>query len=146
VFSEDGWRAFRQPSALGVHLRSRGTNDMSESRPAVVAVQDEAARAWVISGADFLSGVFGRTGRWFGDVAQKFAALLADLLGPAVFLAYSLTAWDMASSFGWASSFIISSGPLSNWLVWLALAIILNLAASILKRRTQNDAGAQAQE
>jgi hypothetical protein len=119
---------------------------MSESRPGAVAVQSEAARTWGISGVDLLSGAFGHAGRWFGEIAQKFAALLADLLGPAVFLAYSLTAWDMASSLGWTSSFIVSSGPLSNWLVWLAFAIIMNLAASILKRRTLNDADTQTRD
>jgi hypothetical protein len=81
----------------------------------------------------------GQTGKWFGDTAQKFASLLSDLMGPGIFTAYSLTAWSLASNLGWTGPFLVATGPLSNWLVWLGLAVTLNMAASILKRRTQTD-------
>jgi hypothetical protein len=111
---------------------------MSETQITAVAVQTESTRPWSggvwHAAAGFLSGA----GSWAGDFAQRFAALLSDLMGPAVFSAYALTAWSLASGFGWTDSFLFSAGPLSNWLVWLAFAILLNFAASILKRHTQS--------
>lgn len=78
-------------------------------------------------------------GFWASDTAQQFGALLSDLLGPAVFTLYSITAWSLASNLGWTDSFLFSSGPLANWIVWLGAAILLNVSASILKRRIQNE-------
>lgn len=112
---------------------------MSEIQTTAVAVQTETTRPWVGGVLQAMHGFLRRTGGWAGDFAQRFAALLSDLMGPAVFSAYALAAWSLASSFGWTDSFIFSAGPLSNWLVWLAFAILLNFAASILKRHTQNE-------
>jgi hypothetical protein len=58
-------------------------------------------------------------------------------MGPAVFCAYAFAFWSLAANLGWTDSFIFSTGPLSNWLVWLGIAILTNLAASVLLRRTQ---------
>ncbi len=112
---------------------------MSETQTTVVAVQAESARPWVGSVLQATTGLFSRTGGWAANFAQRFAALLSDLMGPAVFSAYALAAWSLTSNLGWTDSFIFSAGPLSNWLVWLAFAILLNFAASILKRHTQNE-------
>lgn len=81
--------------------------------------------------------VLGRAGAWAGDTAQEFGALLSALMGPAVFSAYALAFWSLAANLGWTNTFFFSSGPLSNWLVWLGLALLVNLAASILKRHVQ---------
>ncbi len=40
---------------------------------------------------------------------------------------------------GWTNTFVFASGPLSNWLIWFSIAVIVNLAASVLRRRTQNE-------
>jgi hypothetical protein len=109
---------------------------MSEIRIAVIT---EPFRAWVGAGAQSASDAAGQVGKWLGDTAQKFASLLSDLMGPGVFTAYSLTAWSLASSLGWTGPFVVTTGPLSNWLVWLGFAISLNVAASILRRRTRTD-------
>jgi len=106
-------------------------------RTSGIAVVTEPFRAWVGAGAHSALDVAGQAGKWFGDTAQKFASLLSDLMGPGVFTAYSLTAWSLASSLGWTGPFLVATGPLSNWLVWLGFAISLNVAASILKRRTR---------
>ena len=111
---------------------------MSETPITAVAVRTQSARPWVGGVLQALTGFLSRTGSWAGNFAQRFAALLSDLMGPAVFSAYALAVWSLASSFGWTESFIFSAGPLSNWLVWLAFAILLNFAASILKRHTQS--------
>jgi hypothetical protein len=113
---------------------------MSEIRTTGIAVRIEPFRAWMGAGAQSALDVLGQTGRWFGDTAQKFASLLSDLMGPSIFTAYSLTAWSLASNLGWTGPFLVSTGPLSNWLVWLGFAVTLNVAASILKRHTQGDA------
>jgi hypothetical protein len=110
---------------------------MSEIRTSGIAVRTEPFRAWVGAGAQSALDALGEAGKWFGDTAQNFASLLSDLMGPAVFTAYSLTGWNLASNLGWTGPFLFSTGPLSNWLVWLGFAVTLNVAASILKRRTQ---------
>jgi hypothetical protein len=110
---------------------------MSEIRTTGIAVRIEPFRAWVGAGAQSALDAVGQAGKWFGDTAQNFASLLSDLMGPAVFTVYSLTAWNLASNLGWSGPFLFSTGPLSNWLVWLGFAVTLNVAASILKRRTQ---------
>jgi hypothetical protein len=84
------------------------------------------------------STVLGRAGAWAGDTAQEFGTLLSALMGPAVFSAYAFAVWSLAANLGWTDTFVFPSGPLSNWLVWLALAIVVNAASSILKRHTQS--------
>ncbi|HLH01172.1 MAG TPA: hypothetical protein VKX25_00250 [Bryobacteraceae bacterium] len=77
-----------------------------------------------------------RIGVWATDTAQEFATLLSALMGPAVFSAYALALWSLASSLGWTNSFLFASGPLSNWLVWSAIAVAIHAAAVILDRRS----------
>lgn len=112
---------------------------MPETRTTAVAVRNEPARAWVLSAAQVAGEVFGRTGGWAADTAQQFGALLAALMGPAVFSVYALALWSLAANLGWTNSFVFSSGPLSNWLIWVGLAILVNLAASVLKRHAQSE-------
>ncbi len=112
---------------------------MSEIRTTGIAVRIEPFRAWVGAGAQSTFDTLGEAGKWFGDTAQKFASLLSDLMGPGIFTAYSLTAWSLASNLGWTGPFLVTTGPLSNWLVWLGFAVTLNVAAGILKRRTQTE-------
>ena len=108
---------------------------MPDTRTTAIAITSETPRApglWpvLVAGAS-------RAGAWAGDTAQEFGALLAVLMGPAVFLGYAFTAWSLASNLGWTNTFLFSSGPLSNWLVWLAIAVLVNVSASILYRRTR---------
>lgn len=60
-------------------------------------------------------------------------------MGPAVFSAYAFAFWSLAANLGWTDTFLFASGPLSNWLVWLGIAILINLAASVLRRHTEAD-------
>jgi hypothetical protein len=59
-------------------------------------------------------------------------------MGPAVFSAYAFAFWSLAANLGWTNSFIFTAGPLSNWLVWVGIAILTNVAASVLLRHTQS--------
>jgi hypothetical protein len=122
-----------------IEKTDKARSEMSEIRTTGIAVRIEPFRSWVGAGAQSALEAFGHAGKWFGDTAQKFASLLSDLMGPGVFTAYALTAWSLASNLGWTGPFLVSTGPLSNWLVWLGFAVTLNVAANILKRRTQSE-------
>ncbi len=108
---------------------------MPETRTTAIAIRTGTQRAAGLLQAS--NTIFSRAGAWATGTAQEFGALVAALMGPAVFSGYALAAWSLASNFGWTSSFLFTSGPLSNWLVWLTIAILVNTAASILRRRTR---------
>lgn len=110
---------------------------MPEIRTTAIAIRTETARAAGLLQAT--GTIFSRAGVWATDTAQEFGALVAALMGPAVFAAYAFAFWSLASNLGINDSFLFSSGPLSNWLVWLAIAVVVNLAASILRRRTRQN-------
>lgn len=110
---------------------------MSESRTSAVAIRIEPARAWAIGALQSTGAALGNAGVWAGETAQQFGAVLSALLGPAVFSAYAFAFWSLAANLGWTDTFLFVAGPLSNWLVWLAIAILVNVASSILKRHTR---------
>ncbi len=110
---------------------------MLETRMTAVAVRTEPARAWVISAAQGAGELLGRAGVWASDTAQHFGAVLAALMAPAVVSVYAFAIWSLAANLGWTDTFVFPSGPLSNWLIWFGLAILVTLAASVLTRHTQ---------
>ncbi len=112
---------------------------MPETRTTAIAVLTEPARAWVLNAAQGAGEVFVRAGAWAGDTAQQFSVLLSVLMAPAVFSAYAFALWSLAGNLGWTDTFVFASGPLSNWLIWLAIAVLVNLAASVLKRCTRSE-------
>jgi hypothetical protein len=62
---------------------------------------------------------------------------LGVFLTPAAVLTGTLAAWRLGVDLGWAKSFFIAEGLWSHWQVWLALTIVLQLAAFRLKRLGQ---------
>lgn len=106
----------------------------------MIAVRIEPVRAWTVGLWQGAADLIAPVADWAGGTAQKFGAMLAALLGPAVFSAYAVAVWSLAGDLGWTDTFVFSSGPLSNWFLWLGLAILLNIAASILKRHTLSEA------
>jgi hypothetical protein len=60
-------------------------------------------------------------------------------MGPAIFSVYAFAFWSLADNLGWTNTFVFHSGPLSNWLVWSGIAVIVSLAAGILRRHTQEE-------
>jgi hypothetical protein len=78
-----------------------------------------------------------RAAGWAGETAQNFGALVSALMGPAVLCAYAIALWSLSAGFGWTDSFLFTSGALSNWMVWLAVAILIHVAASVLRRRIE---------
>jgi hypothetical protein len=65
---------------------------------------------------------------------KAFALALAALLTPASLVAFTMAIWRVAADLHWTGDFIISSGFLSHWQVWLIAASLLLLCASILNR------------
>ncbi len=130
----------RKLSALHVHQEwQQRLNEMPESRTTAIAVWTEPARAWTLSAFQVAGATLSHGITWAGDTAQRFGALVSALMGPAVVSVYALAVWSLASNLGWTDTFVFSTGPLSNWLVWLAIAILVHLAAGILTRRTQSE-------
>jgi len=62
-------------------------------------------------------------------VALAFGALLV----PASLMAYVLGFWRLASDMGMTGEFTIN-GLFSHWQVWIALAALLHLGATVLSR------------
>lgn len=100
----------------------------------VIAIRTEPVRAWTLAAWQAVGSFSATAGAWAADTAQRFGALVSALMGPAVFSAYAFAFWSLAASLGWTNTFVFPAGPLSNWLVWLGIAVLVNLAASILKR------------
>jgi hypothetical protein len=65
---------------------------------------------------------------------RSVAATAAALLTPFSVLAFALGGWRLAADLEWAARFAIASGPLSHWQVWLAFALLLQIAAALLNR------------
>jgi hypothetical protein len=112
---------------------------LPEPRTATIAIQTDAGRAWPISVIQMTVRAAVRTGAWAGQTAQTFGSLVSTLMGPAVLSGYVLAGWSLAQNLGWTNTFIFSTGPLSNWFVWLGLAFSIHAAAHILKRHTHVD-------
>lgn len=109
------------------------------SRSTAVAVRIEPLRTWTAGLWQNTADVTAPIGSWAAETAHKFGALLSALMGPAVFSAYAIAVWSLASDLGWTNTFLFLSGPLSNWFLWLGLAILLHLAASVLERHSLDD-------
>jgi hypothetical protein len=109
---------------------------MTEARTTAVAIRTEPTRTWTIGLFQAVGAGLGRTGIWAVDTAQTFGTLLSVLMGPAVFSAYAFAFWSLAANLGFTDTFPYTSGPLSNWLMWLGISIVVHLASGVLKRRT----------
>lgn len=68
------------------------------------------------------------------DRPKALALALAALLTPLALAAFTMAFWRIAADLHWTGDFIISTGLLSHWQVWLIAASVLLLCASILNR------------
>ena len=57
--------------------------------------------------------------------------------GPAALSAYVFACWALTANVGLTRAFPWSTGPLSNWMVWFGLALLLNLVASSSNREIE---------
>ncbi len=111
---------------------------MQESQTLAVTVPSKAElfRAWSLNTFQAAGQILPRTGAWAADTAQKFGSLVSALMGPAIVSAYTVAAWSLAANLGWTDSFFFTAGPLSNWFVWLGVAVLVHAASGILRRHT----------
>ncbi|HLJ48159.1 MAG TPA: hypothetical protein VKU01_19225 [Bryobacteraceae bacterium] len=56
------------------------------------------------------------------------------MLTPVAVLAAALGAWRFGADLGWTSHFVITSGLLSHWQAWFAVAIAMHTTARNLKK------------
>ncbi len=110
-----------------------------EPRINVVALRAENSRSWPLVVLEASGLVVERVGVWAADTAQQFGALVAALMGPAVLSVYAFVAWSLAANLGWTDTFVFKTGPLSNWMIWMAVAALATLAADILRRRSRTE-------
>jgi len=112
-----------------------GVQTMSEPRTVLKVERVHPVTAWM--GAFSQSSIAGlsRTGAWAANTAQQFGSIVAVLMGPAVLSVYAFALWSLTSEMGWTDSFPFSAGPLSNWIIWLFLAVLLHISAHILRRQ-----------
>ena len=111
-----------------------------EPRSTAVAIRAENSRSWptvVLQGSVF---VLERIGAWAADTAQQFGTMVAALMGPAVLSVYAVVAWCLADNLGWTDSFVFRTGPLSNWMIWMGIAVLVTMAANILRKRSKAEA------
>lgn len=112
---------------------------MNEPRVTAVTIEQGRTSVPTVGLVQATMAALSRVGTWAGDTAQQFAMLVAILMGPAVFSAYAFAIWALAGNLGWTDSFVFASGALSNWLVWLGVAVLVNTAAAILKKHTRSE-------
>jgi hypothetical protein len=74
---------------------------------------------------------------------QQLLRVASALAVPTAGIFYALAAWRLAADLGWAGDFFVSSGPLSRWQIWVALAAGLQLAARSLSRAVPPARGQQ---
>jgi hypothetical protein len=110
-----------------------------EPRSTVVALRAENSRSWPNLVLQSSGLVVERVGVWAGDTAQQFGALVAALMGPAVLSVYAVVAWSLADNLGWTDTFVFKSGPLSNWMIWMGVAVLATSAASILRKHSRTE-------
>jgi LPXTG-motif cell wall-anchored protein len=110
-----------------------------EPRSSVVALRAENSRSWPILILQSSNFALERVGSWAADMAQQFGAIVAALMGPAVLSVYAFVAWSLAANLGWTDTFVFRTGPLSNWMVWMGAAVLVSIAASILRKRSRTE-------
>lgn len=108
-----------------------------EPRSTVVAIRAESVRSWPILVQTSSVLVLERAGVWAADTAQQFGAMVAALMAPAVLSVYAFVAWSLAANLGWTDTFVFKTGPLSNWMIWMGIAVLVSLAANVLRKRSR---------
>ncbi len=110
-----------------------------EQRSTAVAMRAENIRSWSTAVLQGSILVLERIGVWAADTAQQFGAMVAALMAPAVLSVYAVVAWSLAANLGWTDSFVFKTGPLSNWMIWMSIAVLVSLAADILRKRSRTE-------
>jgi DMSO/TMAO reductase YedYZ heme-binding membrane subunit len=65
---------------------------------------------------------------------RHIAGAVAALLTPAAVVAAVIAAWRIGSDIGLTGQFAFTDGVFSHWQIWIAIAAVLQFAASLLNR------------
>jgi hypothetical protein len=115
--------------------KNKGLNLMAQQQSEVKVDRLNPAITWTAAFTQTIGIAVNRTGAWAATTAQKSAAVVAVLMGPAVLSVYAFAVWSLTSEMGWTDSFPFTSGPLSSWIIWAGLAVSLHCAAIILRKQ-----------
>jgi hypothetical protein len=67
----------------------------------------------------------------------QVAKAIGFLLSQTALVAFVFAAWRLGSDLNWTGEFFVSSGLLSHWQVWLAIAIMARIGVTYLNRLDQ---------
>lgn len=70
--------------------------------------------------------------------ARQLAPAVSSLMTPVAATGYAMALWRLGSDLNWFSTFFISSGLLSRWQVWFALAVATQVAAQQIRRSSSS--------
>jgi hypothetical protein len=127
-----------KPSWIYWHPTSQEKLDKTMSEPQIIAVGERASviAGWMSALSHAAGILVARAGSWATKTSQQFGSVVSALMGPAIVSAYALAFWSLSSNIGWTGAFMVTSGPLSNWMVWVGIAVILHIAAALLRRQS----------
>ena len=74
------------------------------------------------------------------------AAMSVLLLTPAAMIAMVFGFWRLGEDLGWTTSFLVSQGLFSHWVVWMALSVGLKKTATIATRGAQTESVANSHD
>ena len=70
---------------------------------------------------------------------RQLALTLSRWLNPASLAASILALWRLGYDLNWTGGFAFSGGLFSHWQVWMAMAVCLQVFASLLNRYGRGD-------
>ena len=71
------------------------------------------------------------------DLRDQVALIVLMITGPTLLSTYVFAVWCLTANMHLTNSFPWSAGPLSNWMIWLCLALLLNVVAKNLHKAKQ---------
>jgi hypothetical protein len=65
---------------------------------------------------------------------QRFAPVVGSLMTPVALVGYVFAFWRLGADLNWLGEFFVAQGIFSRWQVWLAIAIVTQVAGRELDR------------
>ena len=91
---------------------------------------------------DLGTALHSRIGTSFAaTTSHELRRLFAALLTPVALMGFVFAGWRLGADLRWTGDFIITDGPLSNWMVWVAIGAAVQACATSLKRLGDEDSG-----
>ena len=68
------------------------------------------------------------------DAGGAICAPMGAIMAPFIAIAYAFAAWSLLANLRHNIVFLWPQGPLSNWLIWVAMALLLQFGSTRLSR------------